>query len=189
MFCCTGCRKSKSKDLKQLSQQNQNGKSLEKSDQQKEPAADSKNQLQSASCETPLEFTEATNNKFEENPENKNVSTSNSIQQPEETNIEDRGAKSTLETSKGNEESRGEAEILKKESTFSQSQVPNNKEHKQIGVDQHSSTDRESGKLLIEDMSSEQLLKAVDRLETVATRLEKLACSTGKSAQSNADGK
>lgn len=180
-------RKSKSKDLKQLSQQNQNGKSLEKSDQQKEPAADSKNQLQSASCETPLEFTEATNNKFEENPENKNVSTSNSIQQPEETNIEDRGAKSTLETSKGNEESRGEAEILKKESTFSQSQVPNNKEHKQIGVDQHSSTDRESGKLLIEDMSSEQLLKAVDRLETVATRLEKLACSTGKSAQSNAD--
>lgn len=36
-------------------------------------------------------------------------------------------------------------------------------------------------------MSSEQLLKAVDRLETVATRLEKLACSTGKSAQSNAD--
>lgn len=183
--------KSKSKDLKQLSQQNQNGKSLEKSDQQKEPAADSKNQLQSASCETPLEFTEVTNNKFEENPENKNVSTSNSIQQPGElcveTNIEDRGAKSTLEASKGNEESRREAEILKKESTFSQSQVPNNQEHKQIGVDQHSSSDRESGKLLIEDMSSEQLLKAVDRLETVATRLEKLACSTGKGGQSNAD--
>ena len=190
MFCCTGCRKSKSKDLKQLSEQNQNDQSLKQSDPQKERVADCKNQLESASEKTLPEFTKVTNSKSEANPEK--VS-SNNIQHPIETSTQDTEDKIALEGSKGTKE---EPEI-KKESTVLESQVPVIQEQHpfkeqaitQIAVDQLLSADKDLSELLIEDMTSEQFLKAVDRLETVASRLENLPFLAGKSGSSSSDGK
>merc|ERR1712042_351775 len=74
-------KKSKSKNLKQPPQQNQKDTSLKEPEQQKEPVADSKNQIESAPQETLPELTKVTTTNPEED-------SSNNVQKPVEPRLE-----------------------------------------------------------------------------------------------------